>query len=149
GQGLDPAVILVASAVEANLVNTGFLGPLGDDLADDRGRRLVAAVGRLALDLGVERAGRGQGGAVGVVDYLGVDVLRAAADGQPGRLGAAEEPLTDVPLPPQPAVLHGLALVLTAHGNVPPRGSEAADCRPAARPMGLIRRGPMRSLRPE
>ncbi len=38
-------MILVASTVEANLVNTGLLGPLGDELADDRGGRLVAAVG--------------------------------------------------------------------------------------------------------
>src|SRR3954454_11042205 len=80
GQGLDPAMIFVASTVEANLVNTGAPGPLGDDAADDRGRRLVAAVGLLRLDLGVERAGRGQRPALGVVDHLGIDVLRAPED---------------------------------------------------------------------
>ena len=44
GQGLDPAVILVASTVEANLVNTGLFGPFGDELADDGGGGLIAAV---------------------------------------------------------------------------------------------------------
>ena len=62
GQGCDPTMILVASAVEANLVNTGLLGSLGDDPADDRGGGLVAAVLELGLDLGVQGAGRDQGG---------------------------------------------------------------------------------------
>ena len=44
GQGRDAAMILVASAVEANLVNTGLLGPLGDHPADKGRGGLVAAV---------------------------------------------------------------------------------------------------------
>src|SRR5437588_22055 len=75
GQCPHPAVILVASAVEANLVNTGLLRPLGDQAADDGRRRLVPAVGRLTLGVGVERAGRREGQAGRVVDHLGVDVL--------------------------------------------------------------------------
>src|SRR4051794_24550764 len=92
GQGLDPAMILVASTVEANLVNTGLLGPLGDDPADDRGGGLVAAVRSRAADLGVERAGRGQGRPGVVVDDLDVDVLGTPEDGQSGPLGGPVEP---------------------------------------------------------
>ena len=36
-----------------------------------------------------------------VVDHLGVDVLRAAEDRQPGPFGGAEEPVADLPLAPQ------------------------------------------------
>ena len=104
GQGLDPAMILVASAVEANLVNTGLLGPLGDDPADDRGGGLVAAVGVVApRTSGSSVLAEARVVPVVVVDDLGVDVLRAPEDGQPGPLGGPVEPLADVPLAAEPA----------------------------------------------
>ena len=98
GQRLDPAMILVASAVEADLVNPGLLGALGDGLAHERRGGLVAAVGGLALDLGVEGRGRGEGLALVVVDDLGVDVLRAPEDAEPRALGRAGQLLADPPL---------------------------------------------------
>src|SRR4051794_11958452 len=83
GQGLDSALILLASTGETKLFNTRLPGPPRGQPADDRRGRLVAAVGVLRPDLGVERAGRRQRRAAGVVDHLRIDVLRAAEDGQP------------------------------------------------------------------
>src|SRR5436305_10224364 len=110
GQALDPAMILVASTVEANLVNTGLLGPLGDHPADDGGGGLVAAVGGGAADLGVERAGRGQGPAVVVVDDLHVDVLGTPEDGQAGPLGGPVEPLAHMALAAEPSCVDEFSL---------------------------------------
>ncbi len=53
-----------------------------------------------------------------VVDHLGVDVLRAAEDRQPGPFGGAEQPVADPPLAPQPAGLHELLLVCDVHGTI-------------------------------
>src|SRR5262249_15355792 len=110
-QGLDPAMILVASTVETNLVNTGLLGPLGHLLAHDGGRRLVAAARLLGLHLRVERAGRRKGRSVGVVDHLGVDVLGAAEDGQTGPLGRPGDLLPHVPLAAKPPHLDEFTLI--------------------------------------
>src|SRR5689334_10519285 len=118
GQGGDAAMVLVASAVEANLVNAGLLGPLGHDAADYGGGRLVAAVLDLGLDVGLHGAGRDQRRPGLVIDHLGVDVLRAAEDRQAGTFGRPREPIADVPLAPEPPRLHEPMLVCYVHGTI-------------------------------
>src|SRR5262245_16606484 len=110
-------MILVASTVEANLVNTSLSGALGHNAADQRGGRLVAAVRDLRLDLRLHRAGRDERGPGLVVDHLGVDVFRAAEDRQPGPFGRAGEPVADPPLAPQPSSLHEQLLIRDIHGT--------------------------------
>ena len=53
-----------------------------------------------------------------VVDHLGVDVLRAAEDGQPGPLGRPDQPLADVALAAQPAGLNQQVMVGGVHGTI-------------------------------
>jgi hypothetical protein len=78
GQRCDAAVIHVAAAVEHDFLDAGSQGALGDQLADFDGRRLVGARLDLALDALVERRGRGERGALTVVDDLGLDMLARA-----------------------------------------------------------------------
>src|SRR5690606_38796552 len=115
GEGLDAAVILIATALEADLVNTGGPGPLGHQPADDRGGGLVAAVAGLLAEARLEGAGRGEGGRRVVVDDLRVDVLGAAEDRQPGPLGVAVQLLADVPLAAEPLPLDVQPVVLALH----------------------------------
>ena len=72
--------------------------PARRQLADDRGGGLVAAVLQLGPDFGSTVLAAASVVPVVVVDHLGVDVLRAAEDGQPGPLGRPVEPLADAPL---------------------------------------------------
>ncbi len=109
---------LVASAVEANLVNTGLLGTIGNHAADDRRGRLVSAVFELGSNFGVPGAGRDQRGSRLIVDHLRVDVLRAAKDRQPRPFGGPEHPVTDPPLATQPAGLHQTLLVCDVHATI-------------------------------
>src|SRR5208283_2019779 len=118
GKGFDPAVVLVASAVEANLVNTGLLGAFGDDAADDRRGGLVAAVLQLGLDLGVDGTGRDQRGGALVVDHLGVNVLGASEDGQAGTFCGPKQPLTDAMLAAPAAGLDQQVMVGGVHGTI-------------------------------
>ena len=79
---LDPTVVPVASAVEANLVNTGLLRSFGDDPADDRRGGLVPAILQLGLDL--RSTVLAETRVVGlVVDHLGVMCLELG-NGQTG-----------------------------------------------------------------
>src|ERR1700742_3393816 len=99
GKGLDAAVIQVGATVEDHLLDALFQGALGDKLADALGGGLVRTLGVL------DRRGFGHGDAGGVVDDLGVDVLRRAEHRQAGaavgqRLeadaGALGAPLGDI-----------------------------------------------------
>jgi hypothetical protein len=99
-------MILVASAVEANLVNTGVLGPLGNDTADEGRRGFVSTVFELTADLGVHRARRDEGRGRIVIDELGVNVLRATEDRQPRPESSTEESIADPALTPQAASLN-------------------------------------------
>src|SRR5829696_4931862 len=69
GERRDPAVVLVAAAVEDHRGDAGRPGPLGQQLADPAGGR-----GLVAVDLQPVRRGRGQGDAADVVDDLRVHV---------------------------------------------------------------------------
>src|SRR6266545_3028371 len=60
GERFDAPVILVAGAIEGNALDALFLRLLGNALADDLGRLLVAAVLHLRLDLFLERGGGGK-----------------------------------------------------------------------------------------
>src|SRR5207244_1862642 len=103
GQRLDAAVILVMAAVERRLGNALFLGRLGDLLADHLRRLDVAARLEARSNVGNRAARRSQRDAGQVVDELGVNVLRAAEDGQPRPLGGADGLAPDVIAAAQPA----------------------------------------------
>src|SRR6185312_13999789 len=76
GEGLDAAVEQIAAAVEDHVLDALFQSAFGDQLADALGGGLVGA---LPAVLAPFEAGRGgQGDALGVIDDLGVDVLRRA-----------------------------------------------------------------------
>src|SRR5688572_10525605 len=73
---LDAPVKHVAAAVEHDLLDAGLDRPLGDQLADVGRRRLVGTRLELRLQLLVEARGRSHGPPGGIVDDLGIDVLR-------------------------------------------------------------------------
>src|ERR1700677_4403434 len=79
-QGLDPAVIDVAAAVEHDIFEALFQGAFGHQLADPDGGVLVGALGPLLAAF--QRRGVRQRDAAGIVDDLGVDVLRRTEDRQ-------------------------------------------------------------------
>ena len=80
-------MILVSTAVEHHLADSGGLGALGNSLADDFGRRDVAAALQTLFRLSVERAGRNQRFAIAVVDDLRVNVLERTVNTEQGRSG--------------------------------------------------------------
>src|SRR5215468_1826672 len=82
GQRSNAAVILIAAAVEHDVLDAGGDRTLGDQLADGRGRILVRAGLELGLEALVERRGGRQGQALQVVDDLGIDVLARAEDAE-------------------------------------------------------------------
>src|SRR5262249_5125573 len=110
--------------------------PLGHLLPNERGGGLVATVSLLSADLGVHRAGRCQGRSVRVVDHLGVDVLRAAEDGQARPLRRPEQPPAGMPLATLTPHLYELALV---HGSFLRWGSGATDTNRAPSPGVVVR----------
>src|SRR5262249_50389559 len=89
GEGLDPAVVAVVTAVERGLRDSLRLRGLGE-LLPDRGRRLdVAAVVGLALGCLDRRAGRGHRDTIEIVNELGVYVLRRPEHAEPWALSGA------------------------------------------------------------
>jgi glucans biosynthesis protein len=76
GQGLHPAMIAIAAAVEHDVLDAGLDGALGHQLADLHGCVLVAAALDPGLEILVETRSRGQRHALGIVDDLDVDVGR-------------------------------------------------------------------------
>ena len=82
GKRLDATVIDIRSAIENHLLDACLLCPLGNQLADlDRGRRVGAGLER-TLEILLQGRGSGQRVAIGVVDDLGIDVLRRTIDRQ-------------------------------------------------------------------
>src|SRR6478672_12564005 len=81
-QGLYPAVVEVAAAIEDHFLDLGRLAALGDQLADCGGCILRTATLDRALDVLVECRGGSQGTTRRVVDDLGVDVLVRAMNAQ-------------------------------------------------------------------
>src|SRR3954468_9493765 len=74
-----------AATVEYDLADTGLLGALSERLAD--GRCAIPGRAGLALDVLVERRGRGERHARGIVDDLGVDVPARTVDRKPRLAG--------------------------------------------------------------
>src|SRR3546814_317902 len=107
----DAPVVEVAATVEDDLVDTGGLGPLGQEGADLGGRVLVA--GGAAAQVGLERRGRGDRATRAVVDHLGGDVLVRSEHREAGPSGVAEDLLADPAMAPEA----GLALVMCADGQ--------------------------------
>src|SRR6185437_10710765 len=146
GQRLDAAMILVGSPVEHNVADTGSGRPLRQQLADLGRGGLVGAGLQLALHLLLETGGSRHRAALGVVDQLGIDVLRRAVHRQP-RLAAriVLEIGADAPLAPVGLVQ------LAQHGA--PLTSSCLPCgrctRPgSARPCpGRARAGAMNAAR--
>src|SRR5262245_7514868 len=83
GQGLDPAVILVAATIEHHCLDAGLDGAFGNELADRRGGSLVGPGLQRGLQLLFKARGRHQGGIACIVDDLRVNVLGGAEHAQP------------------------------------------------------------------
>src|SRR5882757_6037842 len=77
-QGLDAPVVEIAAAVEDYPLDSLFNGTLGHQLAHFFGRCDVAA----GLHLGSKAGGGEECLALGVVNYLGVDVVERTVDVQ-------------------------------------------------------------------
>ena len=84
GESRHAPVVLVTAPVEHDLLDTGLLGPLGQQLAD-LGRRLPLGQ---TLEGRLVGTGRRQRVTAGVVDDLGVDALVGACDAQARPLGS-------------------------------------------------------------
>src|SRR4051812_8693351 len=102
GQGLDPAMIEIGTAVEDNARDPGRLGALRDQLADGAGCIPVCARFQVRLDGGVEGRGGSQGSPGRIIDDLGINVPRRAKHRQPqAALGGLPQLVAD-PLAPAP-----------------------------------------------
>ena len=100
GERLDPAVVLVAAAVEDGGLDPGRLGPLGQQFAGLRG-----ALGRgERAQLRLDPVDRGQRVPGDVVDQLGEDALVGAVDGEARTLGRAGDPRADAAAAAQAAL---------------------------------------------
>src|SRR4029453_13817833 len=95
GERLDPPVVLIAAAIEDNLLDAACLRPLGQQLAHDFGRGHVAARLRLGAEVGGPAVPRGQRAPARIVDHLRVDVAQAAEHRQPRPLRGPDDPGAD------------------------------------------------------
>src|SRR5579884_166281 len=139
GQGLDPAMIEIAAAIEDDRLHARGDGPLGHGAAHRRGGgRVGGGALQRALQLALDGRGGGQGASLGVVDHLRGDVVQAAEDGQPRPRHHALDPLADTAVA---LVARGTAIVFGVHRatcpsrpcrTCPPCG--AASRRGRARP---------------
>src|SRR4026209_341627 len=101
GEGLDPPMVLIATAIEDDLLDPARLRPLGQQFAHDLGRGHVAARLRLRAEVGRTAVHRGQRASARVVDHLRVDVTQAAEHRQPRPLrgpdnAGADAQMTDL-----------------------------------------------------
>src|SRR5688572_9485176 len=111
GHCLHAPVIEKPVAVEHHALDALLEQPLGDRLADGRGAADVAAAGLLgqrALDRRLDRRGRGDRLARGVVDDLHVHVADAAEHRQPGPRFVTADALAQAVLDPVAAIFLGL-----------------------------------------
>src|SRR5258706_15430428 len=120
GQGLDAAVIHSPAAIEGNSGDSGGLAALGDGLAGGLGGGDVGAGLERAAHLGAGGGNGGQSPAGHVVDQLGVNVLSAAIDGQPGSLRGAENAVANAVFAAIEAFL--FFYVFICHGSSTPGG---------------------------
>src|SRR5688572_1213359 len=107
GHRLDAAVIEEPVPVEHHALHALLEQALRDRLADRLGAGHVAALGggvERTLHRRLDRGGRRDRLAVGVVDHLDVDVRDAAEHGQARALSGAAHPLADAELDPFAAV---------------------------------------------
>src|ERR1700722_9674009 len=101
GQCRDPPAIGVAATVEHHCVDSGSLGPFGDQLTDPHAVGLLVSLH--AAHIRLDRRGGGHGRAGEVIDQLHVDVPRRAMHHQartpPGARDLLPQPrLTTQPL---------------------------------------------------
>ena len=75
-QGLDAAMVDEGATIEDDVGDAGFLGTLGDELANRRSSFLVGAGLQRLAQVQVERRGGSKRAAGDVVDDLRIDVLR-------------------------------------------------------------------------
>jgi hypothetical protein len=119
GKGLDPAVVLVAAAVEDAGLDAGGLGALGQQFAGLLG--LVA--GRELAQIGLDPVDGGDRMALGVVDELSEDPAIGAVDGEARALGVADDTGADAAAAAQAR----LALGDNGHARLP---TLRATCSP-------------------
>src|SRR2546421_9004073 len=101
-QRFDATVIRKTATIEDNGLDAGLAGALGKGLAD--GRRPFRAGGRLQAlaKIGIGGGGGRQRPSRRVVDQLGVDVVQASEDGEPGPCGTALEVRAQPDMPANP-----------------------------------------------
>src|SRR6266480_2212492 len=112
GQRFDPTVIRESAAIENDGLDARLAGALGDRLAD--GSRAFRTRWRLQTlaERAIGRRGGGQRSSGDVIDYLGIDVVQAAEDGEPRSGGTA---LQVSPQPNMPAHPRVAAIGLLVH----------------------------------
>jgi hypothetical protein len=89
GEGLHPAVVQVATAIEDHLLDALGDGAVGQQLTHRYGGVAAGAGFKAGAQILVEGGGRAEGGLGGVVDDLGVDVVVGAEHGQTRTFGGA------------------------------------------------------------
>ena len=95
GERGDATVISERTAIEADLINTGGLGPFGNRLPHRLGGLLVATEAKPISEDLVHRTGRRERPASRIVDDLGVDVLVRAEHGEPRPIRGAANRATN------------------------------------------------------
>ena len=104
-------MVLVRAAIEADLLYSRLDCSLRNRLADDRGSIAVSTVTDLLDQFLVERAGRGNSRAAGIVNHLATEMSITAKDTQSRFLLASSNPGADMPLAPLPLLADKLLLV--------------------------------------
>src|SRR5713226_7154152 len=83
GQGLDPAVIQIGTAVEDDPLDPGRLGAFGEQFADRARRSFIGTGLQIRLEAGIEGRGCGERAPGQIVDDLRVDMARRADHREP------------------------------------------------------------------
>src|SRR5713226_5386631 len=84
GQGLDPAVKQIGTAVEDDPLDPGHLGAFGEQFADRARRSFIGTGLQIRFEAGIEGRGCGERAPGQIVDDLRIDVARRAEHRQPG-----------------------------------------------------------------
>src|SRR5882762_364445 len=102
GQGLDPAVIEIGSAVKDDPLDPGRLGAFGEQFTDRARRPFIGPGLQVRLEAGIEGRGRGERAPGKIVDDLRIDMARRAEHRQPGPALRGLAQLEPGPVAPAP-----------------------------------------------
>ncbi len=88
-------MVLISTSVKDDLFDATGLGPTGQNFTYDSGLISLLQTGNPLSNFLVQSRCRGQSVTFGVVDYLSIDMLQAAKDGNPGAILADPYLLAD------------------------------------------------------